>query len=552
MKDVDPITLAVVHGALEQIADEMDTVLSASAISPVIADAWDRASGIFHPETGELIVQGATGLPLFIIGMQFTVQEVLKDHPAESMRPGDVYIVNDPYRGGTHLMDIKFVRPFFWDDKLMALLANTGHWPDVGGMTPGGFTSAATDRFQEGLLIPAVKIYDEGRVNQILVDVMMSNMRIAHERHGDMAAQLNSLELGARRLDEVFQRFGEDTIFACIVEMKVRSEKLMRAHIAETSDGTYHFCDYMDGDGVDEGRLKIDLNMIVDGTDITFDLSGSAPECRGPFNSPISNTVAGLMIAMKHVFWDVPINAGCFAPFKWIIPEGSMLNPRPPRAVAGATTETCAFIIGVAMGALAKALPGRVPAGSFSTGTNVSIGGVSPTYGEYVSAFFFGGGMGGHADGDGMNNGCPAIGASRNTSLEVLEQSLPLLFTKYALREGSAGDGEHRGGFGAEVAMQLRDGEAYISLLGERGFDGPYGIEGGESGAPADHECHTGANSFRPPHRTKFDRLYLSPGDGITLRTPGGGGWGDPAKRSPELREADRRRGYIRLANVAE
>ena len=553
MRNIDPTTLAVVRGALEQIADEMDTVLSTSAFSPVISDAWDRASGIFHPKTGEVIVQGRTGLPIFIIVMQHTVQHVLKDHPPETMKPGDVFIVNDPYRGGTHTMDVKFVRPFFRDGELKALLANTGHWPDVGSMTPGGFTTTATDIYQEGFRIPPVRICDGGEFNHILADVMFHNMRVADDRRGDMAAQLNSLEMGDKRLREFFDRFDEDTVFACVDELKARSERLMRERISGIPDGTYRFVDHMDSDGLDEGRLTIDVKMIVDGTTITFDLSGSSPECRGPFNSPYSNTVTGTMIAVKHVFWDVPINSGCFEPFDWIIPEGSMLNPRAPRPVSGTTTESCNMIVSTTLGALAQAVPGRVPAGYFATGSNVCLGGTHPDHGEYAALLLIGGGMGGNPDGDGLNNGCPAIGGSRNGSIEIIEQSVPYLFTRYGLREGSAGDGEFRGGLGVEAALRLHAGEGYLTFLGDRGMTGPYGLEGGAPGATADHEFHTGGDHWRAPHRTKIDRVHLKPGDGMIVRTPGGGGYGDPARRSPEARAADARRGYLGpVAQAAE
>lgn len=551
MKNIDPTTLAVVRGALEQITDEMDTVLSASAISPVISDAWDRASGIFHPKTGEVIVQGSTGMPIFIIVMQHTVQEVLKDHPADSMRPGDVFIINDPYRGGTHTMDVKFVRPFFHNGRLKALLANTGHWPDVGSMTPGGFAPTATDIYQEGFRLPPVKIYDKGIYNQILADVMFYNMRVSNDRKGDMAAQLNALALGDKRLNEFFERFEEGTVFDCVNELKNRSEKLMRERINQIPDGSYHFCDFMDSDGVDEGHLKIDVKIIVKDTNITFDLSGSSPECRGPFNSPFSNTVTGTMIAVKHVFYDIPINSGCFEPFEWIIPEGTMLNPRPPRAVSGTTTETCNMIVSTTLGALAKAVPGQVPAGFFATGSNVCLGGNSENYGEYATLILIGGGMGGNPNGDGLSNGTPAIGGSRNGSIEITEQSVPLLFTKYGLREGSAGDGEFRGGLGVEAALQLREGYAYLTFLGDRGLTGAYGLNGGLQGQPAEPEFHTGGSYFQAPHKTKLDRLYLKPGDGMIVRTPGGGGYGSPLNRLEEARVNDIRFGYCKPSSIA-
>jgi N-methylhydantoinase B len=483
--------------------------------------------------------------------MQHTVQEVLRDHPPESMRPGDVFIVNDPFRGGTHLADVKFVRPYFRDGRLTALLANTGHWPDIGGGAPGSFMPSATEIYQEGLRLPPVKIVDQGAMNKILLDVMLANIRIPDERLGDITAQLNALALGVRRMDEVITRFGEDTLFACVDELKARSEALMREHIKNIPDGTYRFVDFMDGDGVDEGRLRIDVEMTVAGSDVTFDLSGSSPECRGPLNCPLSCTITGLMIAVKHVFWDVPINSGCFVPFKWIIPEGSMLNPRPPRPVSGTTTETCAFVVGTTMGALAQALPGRVPAGAFSTGTNVGIGGESPSYGAYASLLLFGGGMGGNPNGDGLSNGCNTIGASRNGSVEIIEQSVPILFDRYALREGSSGDGKFRGGLGIEAAIRLRDGTAYLTVFGDRGLDGPYGAQGGKPGATADHEFSRGGKSFKAPHGTKIDRLYIKPGDGVVVRSPGGGGYGDPAKRAPAARAADIRRGYCNFSAEA-
>jgi len=546
MTTIDPITLAVLQGAFEQIAEEMDTVLAASAVSPVIADAWDRASGIFHPETGEVIAQGSTGLPIFIVVMQHTVQEVLKSHPPETMRPGDVFIVNDPYRGGTHTMDVKFVKPFFRDGRLLALLANTGHWPDVGGMTPGGFTPASTDVYQEGLRFPPVRIYEAGRLNEVLVEVMMANMRVAEDRRGDMAAQLNALDLGCRRYDELLDRYDEDLVFAVIAELKRRSEQLMREHIAAIPDGTYRFQDRMDNDGVDLEPLLIDLTMTVAGSDITFDLSGSSPACRGPFNSPYSSTMSALMIGVKHVFDDVPINAGCFAPFRIIVPEGNMFHPIAPSPVSGTTTETAQRLVGVTMGALSQAIPDRVPASPFGTGTNIGIGGNSPSRGRYATIFFFGGGYGGHHDHDGLTNGSTVISASRNSSVEVLEHSVPILFTRYAMREGSGGEGQYRGGLGVEVDFHLRDGDAYLTLVADRARFGPPGAAGGGPGEPADHEFHVGGRAFRAEHLSKIDRLYLKAGDGVRLKTPGGGGYGNRAERDPELRRADGLNGVVR------
>ena len=545
MTNVDPITLAVVRGAFEQVADEMDTVIVSSAMSPIIADSWDRASGVYHPETGEVIAQGSTSLPVFVFVMQDTVQEVLKDHHPSTMQDGDVFVLNDPYRGGTHTMDVKFVRPYFRDGVLTAFVADTGHWPDVGGMSPGGFSPTATDVYQEGLRLPPVKIYEAGRINQALVDVMMLNMRVPEERYGDMAAQINALELGCRRLDELFDRLDRDTVFACVDELKRRSEKQMRDHIADIPDGVYRFSDELDNDGVDHGRVLIDLKLTVEGSEITFDLSGSASQCRGPFNSPLASTITGLMIGIKHVFWDVPVNSGCFQPFHFVIPRGSLFDPEPPAPVNGTTTETCQRLAGVVLGALAQAIPGRIPAGAFGTASNICIGGNSPTKGHYAAIFNYGGGYGGHAEGDGLTNGPNLISVARNNSIEVLEHTLPLLFTKHGVRENSAGDGQFRGGFGIEASFRLRDGDAYLTLLGDRGTAGAHGIEGGEAGQPADHDFHVDGKSFKAPHPTKIDRLYLRPGDGVDLRTPGGGGYGKASQRSSAARRDDAENGFL-------
>ncbi len=542
---IDPTTIAVVRGAFEHLADDMDTVLATSAISPVIADAWDRASGVFHPETGEVIVQGQTGMPIFVVVMQHTVQEVLKDWRPEEMAPGDVFIVNDPYRGGTHTMDVKFVRPYFHDGKPAFFLANTGHWPDVGSMSPGGFTPVATDVYQEGLRLPPVKIYRPGELDRTLLDVMLLNMRLPEEREGDMAAQVNALELGCQRLDELIKRFGGDTLMACVDELKARSESQMREHIVALPDGAYRFSDVMDSDGVDEGFLTIDLELTVAGSEITFDLSRSSPTCRGPFNSPWSSTITALMIGIKHVFPEVPINAGCFEPFHYVIPSGCFLNPEPPAPVSGTTTETAQRLIGVVMGALAQAVPDRVPAGCFGTGSNICLGGSAEGRGAYATIFFFGGGYGGSATGDGLSNGSTLISASRNSSIEVIEQTVPLLFSRHALRQGSAGAGRFRGGHGIEAAFTLRQGEAYLTLVGDRALKGAYGLHGGHEGAPADHDFTVGGDTFKAPHLSKIDKLYLRQGDGVFLRTPGGGGYGDPAGRDPAAVARDRENGYL-------
>ncbi|MSS71892.1 MAG: hydantoinase B/oxoprolinase family protein [Candidatus Latescibacteria bacterium] len=540
--DIDPITLAVMRGSLEQVADEMDAALERMAFSPVISDGFDRASGIYDRANGEVIVQGPRGLPNFIYVMEFTVRSVIDRirDPAE----GDIYIVNDPYLGGTHLMDVKMVKPFFHRGRLVAYLANSGHWPDIGGRVPGGFSTQATEIYQEGLRLPPVRLFDRGRLNRDVLDIILHNVRVPEERQGDVIAQVTSLNLGAERLARLLDRYGEETVFGAVAEMKVRSEQLMRSCIETIPDGTYVFEDHMDSDGVDWRPLKIHLEMEVRGSGVHLDFSRSSPPCRGPLNSVLSTTMAGVYIAFKHFFPDVPINAGCFRPFTFSLPTTTFLNAQPPRPVSGCAAEVCQRIIDVVLGALSQAIPERCYAAPMGTVTNLSVGGEDPARGYYVFYSFIGGGYGGNYLTDGLINGNPTIALARTQALEIFESRYPILFTRYAIREGSGGAGMRRGGLGVIFEFQIRRGEASASLLGDRGRFAPFGVLGGRPAQMARHTFVLQGKDYCPPHITKDEGVPMQPGDLLRLETPGGGGYGDPLDRPSEQVLQDVRRGY--------
>ena len=539
---LDPITLAVLQGSLEQIADEMDTTLERMAFSPVISDGWDRASGIYHPDNGEIIVQGPRGLPNFIYVMEFTVRSVIDW--VDEFAPGDVYIVNDPYLGGTHLMDVKMVKPVFYRDRLIAFVATSGHWPDIGGRVPGGFSTRATEVYQEGLRLPPVKIMDRGRLCRDVLEIILRNVRIAAERQGDIIAKIAALNVGSDRLAELLDRYGRDTVFAGIDELKTRSERLMRSHIEQVPDGTYSFSDHLDSDGIVWEPLTIDLRMSVSGSCVHFDFARSSPPCRGPLNSVLSTSISGAYIAVKHLFPDVPINAGCFAPFTFDLPESTFLNAKSPRPVAGCASEVCQRVIDVVLGAFSQAVPERCYAAPMGTVTNVSVGGDDPASGPYVFYSFIGGGYGGNYLTDGLNNGNPTIALARTQALEIFEARYPVLFKRYALREGSPGAGRRRGGCGVIFEFQLLRGAATGSMLGERGRFAPFGVLGGGPGQRARHTFVLSGRDHRPAHITKDEGVALQAGDSLRLETPGGGGYGDPLDRPPELVARDVRRGY--------
>jgi N-methylhydantoinase B len=406
--DIDPITLVVIQNGLQQVCNEMDLAFVRAAFSPVISEALDRSDGIYHRDTGELIAQGELGLPVFVGTMQFSTQAVIERvrEQGTTLDEGDIFIVNDPYLGGTHLMDVKFVKPFFYRGRLFAWLANTGHWPDTGGSVPGGFSANATEVEQEGLRLPPVKLYKRGVIDQEILSIILSNIRIADQRIGDIKAQAAALAIGERRLLALLDRYGEDTVEDAIGELKARAAQQMRARIAEIPDGTYDGEAFVDSDGVVDEPLRIAMRIVKQGDTLVFDMTGSSPPCRGPMNSVIATTKSSIYLAVKHVFPDVPINAGTFAPLRIIEPEGTFLYAKYPRPVSGCAAEVSQRIAEAVFSALVKAIPDKLFAAPAGTSGNLSVGGFDPERNRaYVMYVISGGGYGGSTRGDGCRTG---------------------------------------------------------------------------------------------------------------------------------------------------
>ena len=542
---LDPITLAVIKGGLEQIAEEMDLTLKRAAFSPTISEGHDRANGFYDAQTGEVIVQGFTGLPIFIGIMQFTTQAVIHEVKRRGVNPEDVFLVNDPYSGGTHLMDVRMVKPFYYRDELFCYMANTGHWPDMGGSVPGGFGTKTTEVYQEGLRIPPVKLYDAGKLNEDVLTILLANIRVAEERHGDLEAHLAAFRVGERRLTHLLDKYGVATVRGCIAELYNRAEQQMRACIRDIPDGTYSYTDYLDSDGVENKPLRIALEMTVQGDEITLDFSNSSPPCRGPMNSVIGTTTSACYIGLKHTFPDVPLNAGCFRPIHINAPASIFLNASLPRPVAGCAAEVSQRIIDVVMGALGQALPEHLSAGVVGTVNNLTIGGDDPDRGPYVMYMFNGGGYGGFQGGDGLTYGCGTISVSKTQPIEVFEQRYPVRIRRFALREESGGSGQYRGGFGAIIETEFTQGEATASFIGDRGRFGPRGVQEGSDGATCRVSIEHGQSTYIPEHLTKDDNVRLQPGDLIRQETPGGGGYGNPLQRDIERVVYDVRQAYI-------
>ena len=548
---MDPISLAVIQNGLQQVCNEMDLAFVRAAFSPVISEALDRSDGIYHRDTGALIAQGELGLPVFVGTMQFSTQAVIER--ARDLVPGDIYIVNDPYLGGTHLMDVKFVKPFFHQGRLWCWLANTGHWPDTGGMVPGGFSAKATEVEQEGLRLPPVKLFKAGVLDQEILAIILSNIRLADQRIGDIQAQAAALAVGEQRLTGLLDRYGADVVDAAIAELERRASRQMRAAIATIPDGTYHGEAFVDSDGVVNEPLRIAMAVTKSGETLSFDMSGSSPPCRGPMNSVIATTRSSIYLAIKHVFPDVAINAGTFEPLRITDPEGTFLYARYPRPVSGCAAEVSQRIAEAVFDALAQAIPERLFAAPAGTSGNFALGGFDPGRNRpYVMYMISGGGYGGSPLGDGISNGCSTIGISKTTPIEVMEQRYPVLFEQYALHEGSGGAGQYRGGFGVTYSVRLRAGTARASMVMDHGVFGPPGAAGGSAGGLNTVRVRLNDADYVPPHRSKDQDIELHAGDVVSVSTPGGGGYGDPRRRDPAAVALDFTRGYYTEAQIGE
>lgn len=542
---IDAITLTVLQNRFRQIAEDMDTIFDRAAFSPIISEGRDRASGIYTGEEGLLIAQGVTGMPIHIGAMQFGVGSVARK-AANTCKPGDIFIINDPYLGGTHLMDVKLVMPVFVDGELFCWLGSSGHWPDIGGAVPGGYVTSATEVQQEGIRLGGLRLYREGTPDPDLLQLILDNVRIPAQRLGDLQAQVASLRAGEEEFRRIVVEFGISTLREAIVALRRQSAMLVRDMIGRIKPGTYTFEDAMDNDGVEDAPLWIRLKLTVEKERLVFDFSESSPPCRGPMNSVFATTASAAYISFKHLFPEIPMNAGCFEPIEVVAPHTTFLNAEYPRPVSGCAAEVSQRIVDVCFGALAKALPERSTGAPVGTSLNVAIGGYDPVEDRrYILYFYTGGGHGGYAGGDGISNACTSVGLAKTPPLEIVEQHAPVMFEEYALRQDSGGAGEYRGGLGVQYSLRLLSGEAYIAVLGDRSRSGPFGILGGMNGAQTKVELSLRGSRYVPPMRTKDGNISFVAGDRISILTPGGGGRGSAADRADDLVANDVRKGYI-------
>lgn len=551
---MDPVTLAVLRGRLEQIADEMDATLYRSAFNPIIAEAHDACHGLYDATTGDTLVQGKSGLPVFVGAMAFAVRAAMRAAGERGgITAGDTWLFNDPYEGGTHANDFKLVRPFFRNGQLFCFLASAAHWHDVGGNVPGNYNPAATECWQEAVQIPPVRIVRSGVFDDDVLAILKANTRLPDSLWGDLNGQLAALDLGERRLHDLLDQYGDAQVQQAMGELRTRAVKLMQSHIAALPDGRYSFSDILDNDGVKDEPLTIALDMTVQGDRLTLDFSRTSPQCAGPVNISRATAIAACYVALKHLFPDVPANAGVLDAVDFVLPEGLVISAARPRPVGG-YTETILRMIDVIFSATAQADPKRAMAQAYGTINALSIAGLRTDPARkgqrWVMFSFFGGGHGGHSDGDGLSHGNAPISTATIPPLEILEAAYPVRFTQWALRPDSGGDGQHRGGLGAIYEIELLEQDAEVFIFGERGKASPQGISGGSAGSMNVFSYENDSEWKQPPMRSKMIGIRLKQGERVRLETPGGGGYGAPAARDAAAREKDLAMGYVSVPNA--
>ena len=537
---IDSVTLAVVRGAFEELVREMDDTLVSSAFSPIISEGRDCAHALFDPG-GDLIVQGEQSLPLFVASMQAVCRHVVQ---TTGLGRGDVLLCNHPDVGGTHVQDMKMIMPLYVGDRLCFYLGSAGHWSDVGGAVPGGWHPEARSVFAEGLVVDGLRLVKGGVVDEEVIGMFLTNARVPVPLEGDINAHLAALNVGQRRLDELVGRYGVETLLDVASEMKRRSEQAMRARIRELPDRTVAFSAVLDNDGVNDAPITIACDLSVRGDSLVIDLTRSSDQSEGPINLPRPGTLTACMVAVKHWWPEIPINAGCFTPVEIVTRPGSVLDSRFPAPVAG-YSEVLLRVVDVVFACLGQIDSAHAIGCSFGTTSGISISSSGPD-GIELGAWYLDGGYGGSEFGDGLSGGTPAHSMARLPPVEIFEHRLPVRILQRAIRPDSGGDGTHRGGCGTVYEFEFTR-NCSIAFLGDRSRQGPFGTNGGLAGAPASWSFIVGGHEWRPPMGAK-GTVTVAAGDRMCVMSPGGGGWGPPEKRSRQRRDEDIVGGYVKGA----
>jgi N-methylhydantoinase B len=530
-RELDPVTLEVIRNKLDDIADEMEMTLLKSSHSTIVKEALDASAAIFDIE-GNQVAQ-AIASPIHLGMIIPAVQRFVALFPPQTMQEDDVYVLNDPFDGGTHIPDLVMTVPIVVDAETVALAVAITHHQEMGGRSAGSTPMDASEIFQEGLRIPPLKIFDAGVPNETFFAMLARNVRIPDIVRGDLDGQLAACSAGVRGVRQLADRYGAESLRAYMAELLDRAERMTRDAISAIPDGRYHFVDYLDHDGFDlDRRLRIEATITIDGSNFIVDLTGSEDQVRGPINCVPASTLAAIYYVVKIATdASIPNNAGCYRPIKTILPPGSIVNANPPAAV-NARAVVVRRIVDSMIGALAPALRNKMPAASNGHPLVMSMGGTDPlTSRQYVTAEVGTGGMGGRPGKDGIDTIQTDTSNAQNIPVEALELEFPLRVGYYRLRQNSGGAGQFRGGLGFEKSIEALRGAVNVSHRSERRHTAPWGLFGGGPGAMMrSHLVRADGTEEQFPGKAE---LRLLPGDRLEVWTTGGGGWGDPLERDP-------------------
>ena len=521
---VNPVLLQVFKNRFAAIAEEMGVTLNRTAFSPNIKERRDFSCAIFDPH-GDMIAQAAH-IPVHLGSMPLSVKAAIKDGP---LAEGDMVMLNDPFQGGTHLPDLTLVAPVFTGDADPAFyVANRAHHADIGGMTSGSMP-LSTSLFQEGVIIPPLKIVAQGEIDRGMMDFLLANVRTPLEREGDFAAQIMANLTGTRRCRELVEKYGLATVKLYATGLNDYAETIIRKTIGAIPDGSYTFEDVLDDDGIGREGIRIAVRLEIDGDQAVLDFADSDPQVTGCVNAVYAITLSAVLYVFRAlVEEDIPTNAGCLRPLKVVTREGSIVDATFPAAVAGGNVETSQRIVDVVLGALARALPEAVPAASQGTMNNITIGGLDPRTGRPFAYYeTLAGGAGGAARSPGESAVHSHMTNTLNTPIEALEYSYPFQVTEYAIRRHSGGRGRQPGGDGLVREIRLL-ADAEVTVLSERRRLAPYGLAGGEPGRPGRNILLRSGRKETMPG--KFS-ARLAKGDMLRIETPGGGGYGEEGQK---------------------
>ncbi len=516
----NPIMLEVFKNKLSSVSEEMGVSLNRTAFSPNIKERRDFSCAVFD-DKGDMIAQAAH-IPVHLGSMPMSVKEAIKHHQFEE---GDMVVLNDPFKGGTHLPDITIVAPVFIkeSDKPVFFVANRAHHSDVGGMSSGSMP-LATSIFQEGIIIPPLKLVKKGEIDKQLLSFFLNNVRTPYEREGDFLAQIMANITGVKRMKELIDKYSIDTVEFYAKNLINYSESIMRKTIKQIPDGTYSFEDFMDGDGIEKEKIKIAVKITIDKDKAVLDFTKTDRQVEGSINAVYSITLSAVLYVFRSlVKEDIPTNAGCLKPIEVITKKGSLVDAAFPASVVGGNVETSQRIVDVILGALSKALRGKIPAASQGTMNNVAIGGIDERTGEPFTYYeTLGGGMGASSNLKGESAIHSHMTNTLNTPIEALEYSYPFMVEEYSIRKNSGGIGKFCGGDGLIRAIKLMS-DAEITVLSERRLLAPYGLNGAKSGKKGKNLIVRNNKTEEMPH--KFN-TKVKKGDVLIIETPGGGGYG--------------------------